>query len=78
MYTSSIIGVSFNSQADAMRFAICFTSEFDGKRNKINYVEAKELYDFICDHVTFPQDNEIECFKDIIEDVKKLINPREN
>lgn len=46
---------SFKSKADAMKFAIEFTSTYDSSINRIpNYPAAQELFDFICKNVNLP------------------------
>lgn len=48
---------SIRCQADALHFAILTTMKYTcGEGSKVDYDEAKKLYDFFCDNVEFPED----------------------
>lgn len=69
---STTIGAGFNNQASAMRFAICFTSEHDGDKTKVNYEEAKKLYDFICENVQFTEERNADFLGDMVDLAKQI------
>lgn len=47
------------NKADAMQFAINATMKHNGchESSGIDYEEAEKLFNFICDHVEFPEDD---------------------
>lgn len=45
---------SFNSKAEALQFAVEFTASASMDGRKVDLEAAKELYDFICKNVEFP------------------------
>lgn len=56
------------NKADAMQFAIITTMEPGcGTANKVNYEEAKKLYDFIVQTVTFPDDEQTTMMQQLIQ-----------
>ena len=59
---------SIQSKADALHFAVLATMKYEcGVGNVIDYVEAKKLYDFFCDNVTFSQDQTLKVLDEIQE-----------
>ena len=72
----STIGADFNNQASAMKFAICFTSDVEGEKRKVNYEEAKKLFDFICENVQFEEDRNVNYLGDMVELAKSLLLQR--
>lgn len=62
---------SIRNKADAMQFAILTTLQYKcGENSKVNYEEAKKLFDFICDNVDFPVDE----VQKMSESVASVIN----
>ena len=50
--------MKIRNKADAMQFAINTTLQYRcGEGNKVDYEEAEKLFNFICDHVEFPEDD---------------------
>lgn len=49
---------SIRNKADAMQFAIIATMKYNGchEPSTIDYEESEKLFNFICDHVEFPED----------------------
>ena len=68
---------SFNSKAEALQFAIEFTSSVSMDGRKADLEAAKELYDFICENVELPDvkpnpaDGLVEFAKEYIEKLAK-------
>ena len=50
---------SIRNKADAMQFAINATMKHNGchESSRIDYEEAEKLFNFICDHVDFPEES---------------------
>lgn len=44
------------NKADAIQFAILVTMDTSATPNKVDYVAAQKLYDFICQNATFADD----------------------
>ena len=57
-YVNGIVGdFKIQNKADAMQYAINATMQWKcGETSKVDYDEAKKLFDFICDNVEFPAD----------------------
>lgn len=50
--------MKIRNKADAMHFAINTTLHYTcGEGNKVDYEEAKKLFDFICENVEFPEES---------------------
>jgi hypothetical protein len=50
--------MKIQNKADAMHFAINTTLHYIcGEGNKVDYEEAKKLFDFICENVEFPEES---------------------
>ena len=56
--------MKIRNKADAMQFAINTTLQYrcgegneGNEGNKVDYEEAEKLFNFICDHVEFPEDD---------------------
>ena len=49
--------LKIQNKADALQYAINTTLRYKcGEGSKVDYDEAKKLFDFFCDNVTFPED----------------------
>ena len=46
---------SLKSKADALKYAIEFTTQWKEGEKIINFTAAEELYNFICKHVELPE-----------------------
>lgn len=57
-YFNGVVGVlKIQNKADAMQYAINTTLKWKcGENSKVDYDEAKKLFDFICENVEFPAD----------------------
>lgn len=50
--------MKIRNKADAMHFAINTTLHHTcGEGNKVDYEEAEKLFNFICEHVEFPEES---------------------
>ena len=52
------------NKADALQFAILVTMDTSVTPNKVDYVAAQKLYDFICQNATFADDERIAVMKE--------------
>ena len=57
---------SIRCQADALHFAILTTMKYTcGEGSKVDYDEAKKLYDFFCDNVTAEHIAKVNALEDL-------------
>lgn len=60
---------SIQTKADALHFAVLATMKHEcGRGSYVDYEEAKKLFQFFCDNVTFPQDETIKML-DLIQPI---------
>lgn len=59
------------NKADAMQFAINATMKYNGchEASAVDYDEAEKLFNFICDHVQFPE----EATKQVLDQIIPII-----
>ena len=73
-----------SSKAGAMEFSIVMnTTQDEGGRTRVDYEEAKKLFDFICSNVTLPDverdsaESLSECYTKIMEMLMKQTAKKE-
>lgn len=53
-----IANLKIQNKADALQYAINTTMQHKcGEGSKVDYEEAKKLFDFICENVEFPEES---------------------
>lgn len=63
-----------STKANALQFAILVTMDTSEGCNRVNYTEARKLYDFICQTTTFAEDEVIAAMKEatgLLNDLKE-------
>ena len=77
-YVNGIVGVfKIQNKADAMQYAINTTLKWKcGENSKVDYDEAKKLFDFICEDVEFPEDPTKKVLEELMPMVNELLQPQ--
>lgn len=66
-----IANQKIQNKADALQYAINTTMQHKcGEGSKVDYDEAKKLFDFICENVEFPEDPT----KKVIDELMPMVN----
>lgn len=72
-YFNGVVGVfKIQNKADAMQYAINTTMIQNGcgVSIRVDYAEAERLFNFICEHVEFPEDPT----KKVVDELMPMIN----
>lgn len=77
---NGIVGVfKIQNKADAMQYAINTTMQWKcGESSKVDYDEAKKLFDFICENVEFPEDPTKKVIDELMPMINVLLNPQDH
>jgi hypothetical protein len=72
-----IANLKIQNKADALQYAINTTMQHKcGEGSKVDYEEAKKLFDFICVNVEFPEDSTKKMLGSIIPILEGALNAR--
>ena len=72
-----IANQKIQNKADALQYAINTTMQHKcGEGSKVDYEEAKKLFDFICENVQFEEDRNVNYLGDMVELAKSLLLQR--
>lgn len=79
-YVNGIVGVfKIQNKADAMQYAINTTMQWKcGESSKVDYDEAKKLFDFICENVEFPEDPTKKVIDELMPMINVLLRPQDH
>lgn len=79
-YVNGVVGVlKIQNKADAMQYAINTTLKWKcGENSKVDYDEAKKLFDFICENVEFPADPAKKAIDELMTMANALLQPHAN
>lgn len=79
-YVNGIVGVfKIQNKADAMQYAINTTLKWKcGENSKVDYDEAKKLFDFICENVEFPEDPTKKVIDELMPMINVLLHPQDH
>ena len=71
-----IANLKIQNKADALQYAINTTMQHKcGEGSKVDYEEAKKLFDFICENVEFPDDSTKKMLGSIISFIEGAMSP---
>lgn len=75
---NGIVGVfKIQNKAEAMQYAINTTLKWKcGENSKVDYDEAKKLFDFICENVEFPEDPAKKAIDELVSMANVLLQPQ--
>lgn len=79
-YVNGVVGVfKIQNKAEAMQYAINTTLKWKcGENSKVDYDEAKKLFDFICENVEFPGDPAKKAIDELMTMANALLQPLTN
>ena len=70
-----IANLKIQNKADALQYAINTTMQHKcGEGSKVDYEEAKKLFDFICENVEFPDESTKKMLGSIIPIIEGALN----
>lgn len=65
---------SIRNKADALQFAVIATMQQGcGEPSKIEYEEAKKLFDFFCENVDFPEESTRQLLEDFLPIIEAVL-----